>query len=42
MLVTGFVVLMSVFLVINHRRDDLSVPDPEVDSDDTPDAGTPR
>ncbi len=44
MLVAGFIVLISVFLVINHRRDDLSVPvpDPEIESDDTPDAGTPR
>jgi hypothetical protein len=33
---------MSVFLVINHRRDDLSVPDPEVESDDSPDADTRR
>jgi hypothetical protein len=42
MLVVGFLVLMSVFLVINHRRDDLSVPDPEVESDDSPDADTRR
>ncbi|SAK80065.1 membrane protein [Caballeronia catudaia] len=32
MLVIAFLVLMSVFLVINHRREDLSVADPEVES----------
>jgi hypothetical protein len=37
MLVGGFLVLMCVFLVINHRRDDLSVPDPELESDETSD-----
>jgi hypothetical protein len=42
MLVGGFVILMSVFLVINHRRQDLRVPDPEVESDDTVDAHTRR
>ncbi|SAL74616.1 membrane protein [Caballeronia arvi] len=35
MLVIAFVVLMSVFLVINHRREDLSVADPEVESRDS-------
>ncbi|SAK69827.1 membrane protein [Caballeronia fortuita] len=35
MLVIAFLVLMSVFLVINHRRDDLSVADPEVESGDS-------
>jgi hypothetical protein len=35
MLVAGFIVLMSVFLVINHRRDDLLVPEPEVESNDS-------
>ncbi|SAK90861.1 membrane protein [Caballeronia calidae] len=35
MLVIAFIVLMSVFLVINHRRDDLSVADPEVESGDS-------
>ncbi len=39
MLVGGFLVLMSVFLVINHRREDLRVPDPDVESDDVSDAG---
>jgi hypothetical protein len=38
MLVASFLVLMSVFLVINHRREDLSVPDPE----DASDSDTPR
>ncbi len=40
MLVAGFLVLMSTFLVINHRREDLSVPDTELESDDSPDADT--
>ncbi|SAK88668.1 membrane protein [Caballeronia temeraria] len=35
MLVVAFLVLMSVFLVINHRREDLSVADPEVESGDS-------
>jgi hypothetical protein len=35
MLVVAFVVLMSVFLAINHRREDLSVADPEVESGDS-------
>ena len=34
MLVVAFVVLMSVFLVINHRREDLSIADPDVESGD--------
>ncbi|SAL01103.1 membrane protein [Caballeronia pedi] len=34
MLVVAFVVLMCVFLVINHRREDLSVADVEVESGD--------
>lgn len=34
MLVAAFIVLMGVFLVINHWRDDLSVADPEVESGD--------
>ncbi|WP_250535574.1 Pr6Pr family membrane protein [Caballeronia sp. AZ10_KS36] len=42
MLIVAFLVLMSVFLVINHRRDDLRVPDPEVDSDDVSDSGAPH
>jgi hypothetical protein len=42
MLVVGFIVLMSVFLVINHRREDLHMPDAEVESDDTPDADPRR
>jgi hypothetical protein len=42
MLVVGFIVLMSVFLVINHRREDLAVPDPETDSLDSRDTGTRR
>ncbi|SAL77155.1 membrane protein [Caballeronia peredens] len=36
MLVVAFLVLMSVFLVINHRREDLNVADPEVESGDSP------
>jgi hypothetical protein len=36
MLIVSFLVLMSVFLVINHRREDLAVPEPEVESDDSP------
>ncbi|MCG7404938.1 MULTISPECIES: Pr6Pr family membrane protein [Caballeronia] len=35
MLVGAFLALMSVFLVINHRREDLSVADPEVEADDS-------
>jgi len=35
MLVVAFLVLMSVFLVINHRREDLSVADPEEESGDS-------
>jgi hypothetical protein len=35
MLVAAFVVLMGVFLAINHRREDLSVADPEVESGDS-------
>jgi hypothetical protein len=35
MLVAAFLVLMSVFLVINHRREDLRVADPEVESADS-------
>ncbi|MEZ2351752.1 Pr6Pr family membrane protein [Caballeronia sp. RCC_10] len=42
LLIVAFLVLMSVFLVINHRREDLSVPDPEVESDDMADSGAPR
>ena len=34
MLVVAFLVLMGVFIVINHRREDLSVADPEVESGD--------
>jgi hypothetical protein len=40
MLVAAFLVLMSLFLVINHRRDDLRVPDPEVESDESQDTDT--
>ncbi|WP_321799281.1 Pr6Pr family membrane protein [Caballeronia sp. J97] len=36
MLVVAFLVLMSVFLMINHRREDLSVADPEIESGDPP------
>lgn len=39
-LVASFIVLMSVFLVINHRRQDLSMPDPETEPVDSEDAGT--
>jgi hypothetical protein len=35
MLVAAFLVLMGVFLVINHRREDLSVAEPEVESGDS-------
>lgn len=35
-LVVAFVVLMGVFLVINHRREDLNVADAEVESGDSP------
>jgi len=35
MLVVAFLVLMSVFLAINHRREDLSVTDPETESGDS-------
>ncbi|WP_244816577.1 Pr6Pr family membrane protein [Caballeronia sp. Lep1P3] len=43
LLVAGFLVLMSFFLFVNHRRDDLSVPDPEVESsEDMTDPGAPR
>jgi hypothetical protein len=40
MLVVAFLVLMSVFLVINHRREDLSVADPEEESGDPPSGRT--
>lgn len=37
MLVASFLVLITIFLVINHRREDLSVSDPEEPSEpDTP------
>ncbi|WP_053569790.1 Pr6Pr family membrane protein [Caballeronia cordobensis] len=39
MLVGAFIVLMSVFLVINHRRQDLNVADPEVESGDSSSGG---
>lgn len=42
MLIVAFLVLMSVFLVINHRREDLNAPDPEVESDDLSDPDSPR
>lgn len=35
MLVASFLILMSVFIVINHRRQDLRISDPDMESDDT-------
>ncbi|WP_044042254.1 Pr6Pr family membrane protein [Caballeronia insecticola] len=39
MLVVAFIVLMSVFLVINHRREDLDVSDPEDEAGDSSSGG---